>query len=203
MFLNPYMISPPKYQAWGQGYWSAFFSRVHPMPGPEIRHDDYHAFNEGVAAGANASVNGIATLANPCMPLLVSEPSTLTIVGAAGGTVWNIAKWSAKGFAGLFVTLLRASISLQTTFVDPEQFLRDQAPNLLNFLGYHGVHNAAVYMGGGIDHSARDCELQVTHLFPTQQQARDAVVRIGRQRWLIYEWRADQSGGLTIVDWKD
>lgn len=203
MILNPYLPSPSKYEAWGCGYWSAFFSDVSPQPGQAISVEDYHAFNEGVAAGVNASATGIAVFDNPCIPLIESEPSALTIGGAVAGTVWNVAKWSAKGIAGLFVTLLRASISLQTFYVDPEEFMRDHAPNLLNFLGDYDVHNVAVYMGGGIDQSVRGCELKVTPIFRTQLQAREAVMQMGRQSWLIYQWRSDQSGSLTIVDWRD
>ncbi len=202
MFENPYLLMPSKGLSWSIGFWAAYFSSVSPEPTPDILEADYHAFNEGVAAGAHAAMIGLPAPIT-CVSLRESSPSSLTVAGGAvgvGSALYNLVKLGAGGIVSVLYNVIKIGYSLPTHFHDPESFLRDAAPGVLSFLGSFGVSNAEVFVGAGVDTNAADSELIVSSVYPSLDQARQAAQAFGRPEWLVVSWRSDQSSSFSIVD---
>ena len=92
--------------------------------------------------------------------------------------------------------LVELSIALETHFDDPNEALRVRASELQGIL----TDSMELFLGGGVDFEAKACELKLTPVFRSLDDARRAAQEIGRREQLVVSWRTDQSGGVKVVD---
>jgi len=174
------------------------------MTPTDINPEDADAFDKGVLAGQDAAIEGLV-LAEPCV-VLNSEGPTLphmAIEGAeaASALVAFAAKHLIMGLTEGLVMLFTLSITLQTTFDDPDVAVAQQASSLATLLQQMGITDPMqLFLGGAVDVQQTNCEVQLTPIFRTLQAAIDAARAVGRPQWLVISWRTDQSGGMKLED---
>jgi len=61
-----------------------------------------------------------------------------------------------------------------------------------------GRQDCDFFLGGAVDFDAKGCQLQLTPLFRTQSDARDAAVALGRPTFFVSQWRANQCGAMPL-----
>jgi hypothetical protein len=201
MIVNPYFLHPTKGNAWGEGFWVAFFRRSAPAPSDLVSPDDYDAFNEGVVAGVAAAETGYP-VPERCVSLLESEPSGVTVLTRGASLASDVVKLLIHGVSrslGLVLSVVRL-VSLETFYHNPADILSRASNELLDVMRTYGLSSNAIYLGGGIDRSVRDCELQLTNFFPDLARAREAAQATGRPEWIIVSWRTDMSNSFEVVE---
>jgi hypothetical protein len=106
---------------------------------------------------------------------------------------------------GLVTTFIDLSIALETHFDDPLKALQEYATRLQALLGgMDETANVAFFMGGAVDLNQPGCELQVTPIFRSADDAMQAARALGRPGTkFVVSWRSDQSGGAAVVDSED
>jgi hypothetical protein len=85
-------------------------------------------------------------------------------------------------------------------FTPPEEAIDRISRDFFGTIESFGREDCAFYLGVGVDMYSRGCELQLTRLFRTQEQAHDAAIAIGRPVWFVGEWRANQCGTMTVIE---
>lgn len=169
-----------------------------------INPEDLDAFDQGVLVGQDAAINGLS-LATPCVDLHAEGPSVphLAVEGAeASAALFSlIAHGIAAGLSEGVFLLVTLSITLQTTFDDPDEALSERAAALKRKLEEMGFEaSMELFIGGAVDNTQSGCELMLTPIFRSAQSATEAARAIGRPQWLVVSWRTDQSGGIRVVD---
>jgi hypothetical protein len=201
MITNPYLPSPSATAAWSQGF-------VRGLAGPEFSISppsdlppyEAAAFAEGLLAGQDGAINGIA-FEESCV---LAEDSNeaghlLSTALVAGETAIYVAKW-AFHLAGYVVYLVELAITLPKHTLPPDQVLPSIGQPLVKTLVSYGIESMEFYSAAGIDATNPGCEILLSPLFRTLDQARNAALSMGRQEWLIASWRTDQSGSFKIVE---
>jgi hypothetical protein len=161
------------------------------------------AFNQGQLAGQQFAINGL-----PLPPECV-DASENDLAAAEGlfGLMHTydaiaLAKAGALGaslVAGV-IAFIDLSIAVQTFHKDPEEVLPGLGEQFVSLLSDLGVGSMEIYCSVGVDNSVQGCQIKLSSLFRSLDQARDAAVAMARPQWLIARWRTDQSGSLTIVE---
>jgi hypothetical protein len=82
----------------------------------------------------------------------------------------------------------------------PEQVLPGMGQPLINVLSGMGVDSMQLFCGAGLDATAADCEIRISPLFKSQDQARQAAVDMNRPAWAVVSWRTDQCASFQVVD---
>jgi hypothetical protein len=206
MIVNPYIgPSPGRADAWGQGFLAGFSDVSIPIEAPEkIAVDDGTAYSEGVQAGRQSAIDGIAG-ADACVS--AAEPSPGEEIGhLVSGLELLHAVWEMKtlatlagGLVGLVVVLVEVGSSAKHT-LPPEQVLPELATPLIDTLNDYGLSSLEVFCGVGVDALAEGCELKLSGFYPSLDDARAAAVAMKRPEWLVVSWRTDQCASFKIVE---
>ena len=116
MINNPFDAIPFKEAAWAEGFCKGLAAMASPSPSESISSEDFDAFNDGVATGADAAANGIS-FDSPCVAALEGSPGHGVGLAIDGAHILHSA-WEARHLAGLsaaFAGLLVAVISIGTS----------------------------------------------------------------------------------------
>jgi len=206
MIQNPFLPSPSAANAWSEGFIKAFTAISSPQPGENIGIDDVEAFNQGVTAGASSQQSGLP-LNNPCIPALEEHSPlhgagvTINAAEIAHGA-WEAAHLAklAAGVASIVVALIELACTLPVHMRPPEEVLPDLGQPMIDALASFGLDSMEIFCGAGLDINATDCEILLSPLFTSQDQARQAAVTMGRPAWVVVRWRTDQSNSFRVVD---
>jgi hypothetical protein len=106
----------------------------------------------------------------------------------------------AGGLAGIVVALVELACTLPVHTLPPEQVLPSLGQPMVDELASLGIPSMALFCGAALDATQKDCEIRITPLFVSEDQAREAAIAMNRPQWLIASWRTDQSGSFQIVD---
>lgn len=206
MLQNPYLPAPSKASAWADGFTKGFVAISSPQPSDNVSPDDFDAFNDGVQAGSDCAANGIA-LDNPCVPALEGGSSEVTPGVVVGGADVLHGLWEAlyvgkmaAGVAGTLVGLIELACELPMHTLPPEQVLPSLGQPLVDRLSAMGVDSMQLFCGAGLDPTATNCEIRISPVFKSQDQARQAAVDMKRPDWAVVSWRTDQCASFQIVD---
>jgi hypothetical protein len=213
-FLAPPQVEGPESRSWGRGFAFGFQGPPQSVqPGSDFAVEDLDAFDQGVLVGQQAATEGLDCFESHCIDLNREPPPDFPELAWAGldaaAALRELFKLGLKkSFGGLIfgvvTTLVDLSIALQTHFDDPEQALEHFAGRLQRLLaGMEITSSMELFLGAAVDLDVRGCELQVTRVFRDMQSAADAAEAIGRTgpRFVV-SWRTDQSGGATVVHFR-
>jgi hypothetical protein len=64
----------------------------------------------------------------------------------------------------------------------------------------YGLESLELFCSAGLDANATDCEIRVSPLFTSLDQARQAAIAMNRSQWVVASWRTDQTNSFVIVD---
>jgi hypothetical protein len=206
-FLTPPQVPGPQSRSWGFGFAFGFKGPARSSMTPaDIQPEDADAFDQGVLAGQNAAIGGIA-LSQTCVNLHAEGgigPHLLLEVPE--GVMWiaDITEGLAGGIAGTVLFFINLSIALETFTDDPDKRLSEAANSLKTQIHDMGFEESMeMFIGGGVDISASGCELKLTPIFATNDAAVEAAKALQRPHWLVASWRTDQSGGARVVAQSD
>ena len=206
MITNPYSLVPFKSNAWAEGFTKGYVSIAAPEPSENVSSDDYDAFNEGVAAGLECATNGLS-LDDPCVPALEEHgplhvPGMIIDAAHIAHGVWELRHLAtvAAGAASIFVAAIELAITLPVHILPAEQVLPTLGLPVTEKLAAYGLDSMQLFCGAGLDANAVDCEILLSPLYPTPEQAREAAIAMGRYQWLVVSWRTDQSNSFQVVD---
>jgi hypothetical protein len=207
MISNPYEAIPYKEQAWAEGFCKGLAAIVSPTPSDSIYSEDYDAFNDGVATGADIAVNGIP-FDSPCVAALEGSPGHTVGLLIDGAHILHSA-WEAYlgiiagAFAGLLVVVV--SVGASAHYALPAgQILPQLGQEITEILASFGVGSLEFFAGVTLDLSSEDCTMLMSPLFLSLDQARDtAIASAGSDGWLVISWRTDQSNSFRIVTSSD
>lgn len=212
MITNPFdqpPFAPEQALAWGQGF---IFGLTGPLASTEdapadLSDDVREAFEDGRLAGQQSSADGLDVFPQ-CVDTEEQEHLPLAVeVGFEGFSgLFETLKGLFQGtkilggiFSAGFMTLLDIALAAHH-FTDPDQAIDRITSDFFGTIQSFGRADCAFYLGVGVDLDAKGCELQLTPLFRTQQQAHDAAVAIGRTVWFVGEWHANQCGTMNVID---
>jgi len=206
MIENPFLPSPIAASAWAEGFTKGFTAISSPEPGENVTAEDIEAFNQGVAAGEESARTGIS-LGNPCIaaseehgPLHV--PGMVINAAEIAHGVWEARhlRTLAGGMAGIVVALIELACTLPVHTLPPEEVLPSLGQPTVDVLASYGLESMELFCGAGLDATAADCEILLSPLFTSLEQARQAAITMNRFQWVVASWRTDQSNSFEIVD---
>lgn len=195
-------VSPfsPLASAWVEGWVKGFSSNPPLAASDAIDAASSSAFNLGIVAGEQSAANGIEC-ASPCISVAEEHSGEPAVVEFEITSVsLDFLHAISHGLAGLFVFVIELAVSLPHRAEDPAQVLPPLGDKLMETLGAFGLSSWELFVGAGIDPIADGCEIRVTPLFKSADQAREAVMAMGRTPWIVASWRTDMSNSFKIVD---
>lgn len=208
MISNPFEAIPFKEAAWAEGFCKGLAAMASPNPSDSISAEDFDAFNDGVATGADAAANGIPFDA-PCVAALEGSPGHSAGLIIDGAHILH-SGWEARhlaGLAGAFAGLIVVVISIGTSAhhtLPADQALPQIGQEITDKLLSFGAGSLELFAGVNLDLSSEDCTMSMSPLFLFQDQARDtAIEAAGPDGWLVISWRTDQSNSFRIVTSSD
>jgi hypothetical protein len=206
MIDNPFLPAPTAASAWAEGFAKGYIAMTSPEPGENIGADDIDAFNQGVTAGEESARVGIS-LGDSCIPASEEHgpmhvPGMLINAGEIAHGVWEARQLEtlAGGIAGIVVALIELACTLPVHTLPPEQVLPDLGESTVATLISYGIESMELFCGAGLDPTANDCEICLSPLFTSLDQAREAAIAMNRFQWVVASWRTDQSNSFQIVD---
>lgn len=207
MLSNPYLPSPSASKAWAEGFTKGFAAIASPEPSENIAAVDIEAFNEGVYAGSESAVSGLSLNENPCIPALEEEREHsaihfLTPSAEIAHGLWEMRhlKTLGAGIIGILIGLVEVSCSATVHTKDPNKVMPKLGQLMIDALISYGMESMELFCGAGLDAGSEDCEICMTPLFSSFDQARQAAIDMNRQDWIVVSWRTDQSNSFRVVD---
>ena len=206
MLQNPFSLVPFAERAWAEGFTKGFVAISSPEPSENVADEDIAAFNQGVAAGEESARTGIS-LDDPCIaaseehgPLHV--PAMAINAAEIAHGVWEARQLTtlAAGVAGIVVALIELACTLPVHVRPPGDVLPSLGQPVIDVLVSYGLESMELFCGAGLDPTAVDCEIRLTPLFTSLDQARQAAIAMDRMEWVVASWRTDQSNSFDIVD---
>lgn len=198
-------FAPSQALAWGQGF---LFGMTGPLYSREqapdsIGDDVREAFEQGVLAGQQAAIDGL-NIFPQCIDTEEQEHVPLAAeLGLEGaGFIADLvegAKLASAAFSTIFMAALDIALAAHH-FTPPEEVIYGITQQFFGTIENLGRDDCAFYLGGAVDLNVAGCQLQLTRLFRTQEQAHDAAVGLGRTLWFVAEWHANQCGSMTLID---
>ena len=206
MLRNPFLPAPGAAHAWAEGFTKGFVALASPEASENVAAEDVDAFNQGVAAGADSAAAGLM-LADPCVSAS-EEHGPLHVPGMAiNGAeivhgIWEMRSLAtlAGGVAGSVVALIELACTLPVHTLPPEEILPGLGQPVIDALASYGLDSMEIFCGAALDATAADCEIRLSPLFPSLDQAREAAIALNRPQWVVASWRTDQSNSFRIAD---
>jgi hypothetical protein len=109
-----------------------------------------------------------------------------------------VKKKVAGGIAGAIILLIELGIPPFTP--RPDELFPSLTQKFTETLNSMGIDSGELFIGMGIDMSVTDCEVQLTRIFKTADQARQAVAAMARPNSAIAHWQLNASGNLDIIE---
>jgi hypothetical protein len=91
-------------------------------------------------------------------------------------------------------------VPLPVHTLPPENVLPSLGQPMIDWLASFGLDSMELFCGAGLDPEATDCEICLSLLFNSEDQARQAAIGMHRSKWVVVSWRTDQSGSFRVVD---
>jgi hypothetical protein len=200
MITNPFIPSPPQASAWSEGFLKGFSASGSLDASDSVDADSIEAFNQGVAAGEQSGANGIEP-DDACVSASEDHDNDEPLLGFDAVDIGlGFAKSVAHGMSSLFVAMVELAVNLPHRAQDPEQVLPGVGESFSSALAAMGLGSMELFAGAGVDPLASECEIKLTSIFKSQDQARAATIGLGREPWIVARWRTDQSNSFTVVD---
>jgi len=206
MLENPFLPAPTEARAWAEGFTKGFTALSSPEPSDQVGPGDTDAFNEGVEAGVGGARDGLE-FSEPCVPAAEGEGPLEKAGMAFEGVELLHGLWEARhvatlaaGIAGIVWVFVELAITAPVNTLPPEDVLPKLGQPIIDQLASYGVDSIELFCGAGLDPGATDCEIRLTPLFNSQEQARQAAVGMARWKWVVVSWRMDQCGSFRVVD---
>jgi hypothetical protein len=98
------------------------------------------------------------------------------------------------------VALIELACTLPVHTLPPEEVLPSLGQPTIDALASYGLESMELFCGAGLDPAAADCEIRLSPLFTSLDQAREAAIAMNRSQWVVASWRTDQSNSFEIVD---
>lgn len=208
MITNPFdqePFAPSQAEAWGQGF---LFGLTGPFQSTEqapdsITEDVRDAFEQGVLAGQQSAIDGLDIFPQ-CVDTEEGEhvplAAALSLEGA--GFIADLvhgAKLASAAFSTIFMVALDIALATHH-FTPPEKVIDGITQQFFGTIEALGRQDCAFFIGGAVDLEVTGCQLQLTPLFRTQEQAHNAAVAFGRTLFFVGEWHANQCGSMTLVE---
>jgi hypothetical protein len=105
-----------------------------------------------------------------------------------------------KGLAEIAVLLIELAVTLPVHFQEPEDVLPNIGDSMASRLALLGVGSCELFCAAGIDTEIAGCQLRLSSLFKSQDQARNAAIAMERKKWVVARWRTDASASFDLVD---
>lgn len=205
MLQNPFLPAPSAARAWAEGFTRGFAVISSPEPSENVGSEDIDAFNQGVAAGEESARSGIS-LGDPCIPASEEHgplhiPGMVINAAEIAHGVWEARHLTklAGGIASIVVALIELACTLPVHTLPPEQVLPDLGQPMVDALISYGLESMELFCGAGLDPTATDCEIRLSPLFTSFDQAHQAAIAMNRFNWVVARWRTDQSNSFEIV----
>lgn len=212
MIRNPYEEPPmepgnDQALAWGQGL---LFGLTGPLQGGEAPPENldggvFDAFASGQLAGQQFSMDGLDVFPE-CISTSEEHHVPLTVeIGFEGATyvmeAFHAGKLFVAGAAFSAGVMILLDIALSAHhFTPPEEVIDRISNDMMSSLQSLGRDDCEFYVGGGVDFEAVGCELKLTRLFRTRDQARSAAGDLRRNIWFVGYWTANQCSTLDLVE---
>jgi hypothetical protein len=205
-FVNPHLGEETE-GGWAMGFAWGFlgpaFSKDPPLV---IAPEQFDAFNEGVLAGQQAAIDGIAiepacfSTSQHTSPGAEDLMTGVHVFEALGllRSLAHFAHFVTEGLFSVFLFMIPGPPSL-----DPVREFRRIGDNVRDKLIQLGLAQNSLFIAAGIDESIEDCELLFTPVFTRLDNARAAVEALGRKQWVIAQWDASapvSGGGFAVIE---
>ena len=82
----------------------------------------------------------------------------------------------------------------------PEEMFPSLTQKFTETLNSMGIDSGELFIGMGIDMEVANCEVYLTRIFKTADQARQAVAAMGRPNTAIAHWQLNACGNLDIIE---
>lgn len=175
-------------------------STVDPSVG--VPNDSLDVYNEGLSDGALYATDGFP-IEPECYdlshdhtaPQVILHSIDFAIEGWGVIHAYKMVGAIAASFEGA-VLLLMLSISLQSEFDDPDKILSvSDFATFSDALATVGEPvSIELFFGGGVDFDQAGCELKMTRVYKTLDEARSALSALNRPTGFIASIRTDMSG---------
>jgi hypothetical protein len=192
---------------WAMGFsWGFVGPAFSASPPLVIAPEQIDAFNEGVLAGQQTAIEGLAF--EPSCVSLAQEVSPVSEGVMEGVHVFEIigmikaarhlAHFTVEGLVFLFLLMIPGPplLDAESEFLDISQKVRARLQEL-------GLSRNSLFLAAGIDDSQEGCELKFTRLFTRLEDTRSAVRALGRPHWVIARWDADalqSTRGFSVIE---
>lgn len=210
MITNPFLGTPQE-AGWAMGFAFGFSSPPQSVPPPGVIAPELvDAFNEGVLVGQQAAIEGfefgaecIDTIEEHSFGSLVFHSATPVI--EIGHGIWELRNLAtvAAGIGGILVGLIELAVALPADVRTPEEVVPSLGVRLFEQLGKLGLGILEIFCGAGLDDQSTACQIKVSRVFKSFDQARDAALSMGRDAWLVVRWRTDTTDTFDIIDGTD
>lgn len=206
MIMNPYLPSPSAATAWAQGFVRGFVGPEYSTePLVNISTDDASAYADGVIAGQQGAMDGLV-FSDLCVSArephgFLAEPShVINGLEIVHGT-WEALHLSrlAAGLTGIAVSLIELACTLPVHMLPPEQVLPNLGQPIVETLSAYGVESLELFCAAGLDVTSHDCEILLSPMYKSLEQARRAAMAMGRDQWVVASWRTDASNSFRIT----
>jgi hypothetical protein len=206
MISNPYLLEPTAASAWAEGFVKGFTGpQFSAEPPPNISVDDVTAYVEGVAVGEQGANDGLV-FSNPCISALEPHSPLADPIHAISGAeilhgIWELRHLAtlAAGLTSLAVTFIELACTLPVHTLPPEQVLPDLGQPIIDTLAAYGIGSLELFCSAGLDATSENCEILLSPMYKSLQEASQAAEAMGRPEWLVVSWRTDASGSFRVV----
>jgi len=208
MITNPYIPSPSAANAWVEGFVKGFAGPEYSTkPPPEIANEDVTAFSEGIIAGQQSAIDGLV-FSDACISAGESDDNQIDEAGHLIDAahilrgVWearHLAKL-AGGLAGIAVGFIVLAATLPVSALPAEQVLPNLGQPIADALSAYGVGSLELFCATGLDATNKDCEILLSPMYKSLDEARQAATQMGRNQWTIASWRTDACSSFRIVE---
>ncbi|SEL89175.1 hypothetical protein SAMN05216359_12210 [Roseateles sp. YR242] len=192
-----------------QGFAKAYIANEVSVQEDEVPEDMQAPYRDGLQDGERCAVEGF-----PVEPTFydLREGVHHPVVTAAEGLdiaaeMYGVGHAIWKGLLGaaFFETaVLALMVSIAATQHFQEAAAAVRPTNYVEFANFLGSIadpvSIELFVGGGVDENEEGRELQMTSVFKTLEEARQAVLALGRPKYIICSLRTDMSGGMRLVE---
>jgi hypothetical protein len=207
MITNPYLPSPGASNAWAEGFIKGFAGPIYTTePPPNIASEDVVAYAEGVISGQQSAIKGLS-FAGPCISAgeghnAISEANHFINVLEIGHGAWEAVHLGklVAGLTGVTVAFIELACTLPVHAQPPEQVLPNLGQTLVDTLSLYGLDSIELFSAAGLDPTSSACEIAVSPMFKSLDEARQAAAAMGRKDWVIVSWRTDACSSFRVVE---
>jgi hypothetical protein len=202
MITNPYLPSPSAASAWAEGFVKGFAGPQYSAELPaNIATDDASAYAEGVVAGQRGAIEGLV-FSDPCVT--AGEPdgrSHFIHEGELAAVGSEIVRGALLvGLTEIAVLLIELACTLPVHTLPPEQVLPNLGEPLIETLIAYGIESLELFCAAGLDSTNQNCEIVLSPMYKSLEQARQAATAMRRPVWVIATWRTDACNSFRIIE---